>query len=151
MSAWPPPADVLPHRPPMVLVDRIVGHDATHTVCAVDVTGSTPFVTDEGRVPAWIGLEYMAQCVAAHAGLEARARGERVRLGLLIGARTVDFHTGALAIGDRLLITARHTWGDQALGSFTCTIADARSDRRVADAVLSVYSPPHGVPARIVS
>jgi predicted hotdog family 3-hydroxylacyl-ACP dehydratase len=151
MSVWPPPAEVLPHRPPMVLVDRIVGHDATHTVCAVDVRESTPFVTDGGQVPAWIGLEYMAQCVAAHAGLEARARGERIRLGLLIGARTVAFHTDALAIGDSVLITAVRTWGDRALGAFACTIADARSDRRLADAVLSVYSPPDGVPARFVS
>lgn len=143
MSAWPATVDVLPHRPPMVLVDRIVSHDATQTVCALDITSFTPFLCD-GVVPAWVGVEYMAQCVAAHAGLLAHARGETVRPGLLIGARSVDFHVDGFTVGQTIVVHGVHVWGERTLASFECTLTDDRSQRRLARGVLSVYSPPNG-------
>ena len=151
MMTWPAPVDVLPHRPPMVYLDRVVSHDASRTVCRVEITESAPFLDENGLVPSWVGLEYMAQCVAAHAGLVAHACGEPVRLGLLIGARRVSFHTDALTPGHTILVTAVHTWGDHSLGSFACTMSDERSERLLAEGVLNVYSPPDGVPGRLAS
>ena len=95
----PPVADVLPHRGPMVLLSRILEHSEQHTVCAVDIRIDAPFVEPAGTVPAWIGLEYMAQCVAAHAGLRARAHGEPVRTGFLIGSRRIDVRTSGFPVG----------------------------------------------------
>ena len=141
---WPSPVDLLPHRPPMVLLDRILEHEAERTVCAVDVTASTRFLGPDTSVPAWVGVEYMAQCVAAHAGLIAHARREPVRLGLLIGARRIDFHTEGFAIGQTLIVTAVHAWGERELASFTCSLSDGATDRVLAEAVMSVYAPPEG-------
>jgi predicted hotdog family 3-hydroxylacyl-ACP dehydratase len=142
---WPAMADVLPHRAPMVLLDRIVAHDEGRTVCAVDITAATAFLTDAKDVPAWVGLEYMAQCVAAHAGLLARIRGEPVKLGLLIGARRVEFHVGAFEIGRTVIVTGAHVWGDRQLASFACSLSDERSATVLAESVLSVYAPSGGV------
>ena len=149
--SWPSPVDVLPHRPPMVLLDRIVGHETERTVCAVDVTPSTRFLGADACVPAWVGVEYMAQCVAAHAGLVARARGEPVRLGLLIGARRIDFHTDGFAVGQTVIVTAVHAWGERELASFTCSLTDSATDRVLAEAVMSVYAPPEGALAMITA
>ena len=128
----------------MVLITRILAHAPTRTVCAVDITASTLFLDEDKRVPSWVGVEYMAQCVAAHAGLVARSRGEAVRLGLLIGARWIDFHASGYALGQTIVVTATHTWGERDLASFTCSLADETSDRVLADGVMSVYAPPDG-------
>ena len=141
-ETWPSPADVLPHRPPMVLLDRVVSHEPARTVCAVDLTAASLFLDDDASVPAWVGVEYMAQCVAAHAGLVARARGEEVRLGLLIGARRIEFYADRFALGQTLLITAVHAWGEREMASFGCSVSDATSSRLLADGVVSVYAPP---------
>lgn len=145
VTVFPAPADVLPHRAPMVLLDRIVAHDEGRTVCAVDITPSSAFLTAAKDVPAWVGLEYMAQCVAAHAGLVARTRGEPVKLGLLIGARRVELHVDAFAIGRTVIVTGTHVWGDRQLASFACSLSDERSDTLLAESVLSVYAPAGGV------
>jgi predicted hotdog family 3-hydroxylacyl-ACP dehydratase len=129
----------------MVLLSRILAHDAAQTVCAVDITVATPFLAEDKSVPAWVGVEYMAQCVAAHAGLVARARGEAVRLGLLIGARWIDFHAEGFAPGQILIVTAVHTWGERELASFACRVADEGSDRVLVEGVMSVYAPPDGL------
>jgi predicted hotdog family 3-hydroxylacyl-ACP dehydratase len=143
--SWPSPAEVLPHRPPMVLLSRVRAHDPARTVCEVDITPSTLFLGDDKTVPAWVGVEYMAQCVAAHAGLVARGRGEPVRLGLLIGARAIDFHATGFTVGQTIIVTATHTWGERDLASFTCRLADDACEQILADAVMSVYAPPDGV------
>lgn len=140
-APWPAPVDVLPHRPPMVLLTRIVSHDRARTVCAVDITATTPFVGTRGYVDAWVGVEYMAQCVAAHAGLEARARGAEVRLGLLIGARRIDFNVDRFAVGHTVVVTATHVWGEREAASFECLLADGAASRPLARGGLSVYSP----------
>lgn len=142
-SAYPSLLDLLPHRPPMILLTRIITHEAMRTICAVDITESAAFLTGERVVPSWVGIEYMAQCVAAHAGLVGRTRGEEVRLGLLIGARRVDLHTEGFPVGQSVIVTAVHIWGDQDLASFTCALSDASTGLSLADATLSVYSPPN--------
>jgi predicted hotdog family 3-hydroxylacyl-ACP dehydratase len=144
-EAWPSPVDVLPHRPPMVLLDRVVSHEPARTVCAVDLTAASLFVEEGVAVPAWVGVEYMAQCVAAHAGLMARARGEAVRLGWLIGARRIEFYADRFTLGQTLLITAVHTWGEREMAAFGCSVSDATSNRLLADGVVSVYAPSDGM------
>ncbi len=139
------PRAVLPHEPPMVLLSRILSHDARRTVCAVDLTPASPFFTAGRGVPVWVGVEYMAQCVAAHAGLLARARGEAVKIGFLIGARRIDLRARRFEAGQTLVVTANHVWGERELASFSCMLADGRTSNVLADALLSVYSPSDGL------
>ena len=77
--------DVLPQKPPMVLLDAIVAHDADSTTCSVRIDSASFFASTDGSVPSWVALEFMAQCAAAHSGICERDKGNPIRLGFLLG------------------------------------------------------------------
>ena len=132
----PPIAELVPHKPPMLLLDRVLAHDADSITCEVRIAARAPFVED-GRIPAVVGIEYMAQCVAAFAGLSARAEGRPPRIGFLLGCRELRLDTGAFAVGDTLIVEARRTWGDSDLGHFTCWVQ--RDGQTLVSGTLNVY------------
>jgi predicted hotdog family 3-hydroxylacyl-ACP dehydratase len=80
----------------------------------------------------------MAQCVAAHAGLQALARGEPIRIGLLLGSRRIEVHTAAFASGQVLEVEVRRVWGGRDLGSFACRVLDRADQRLLVEGTLSV-------------
>ena len=137
----PPVAEVLPQRGPMVLLSSVLEHSADHTVCAVEVGADTPFLDASGTVPAWIGVEYMAQCVAAHAGLAAWSKAEAPRIGFLIGAKRLDFRTAGFRVGQRLTVESTRTWGEQELAMFACRLIDAASEVVLIEGNLNVFLP----------
>jgi predicted hotdog family 3-hydroxylacyl-ACP dehydratase len=114
----------------MVLLSRVLHHDESQTICSVEIDERAFLCDANGDVGAWVGLEYMAQCIAAHAGLVGRASGEPPRIGLLLGSRRLIFHTRRFHSNETLLITAQQVWGrGGALVSFDCSVQDdATSD-----------------------
>lgn len=140
MSApvFPPVDDVLPQAGRMVLLTRILGHAEERTTCAVEISSASAFLDGHDGVPAWVALEYMAQCIAAHGGLRARAAGDPVTLGFLLGSRSVALHTAAFLVGQVLEVEAAHVWGEQDFFSFACTVRDARTRATLAEATLTV-------------
>jgi predicted hotdog family 3-hydroxylacyl-ACP dehydratase len=125
----------------MILLSRILAHSDTQTACAVDIGPDALFMDRGGRVPAWVGVEYLAQCVAAHAGLCARARGEPVKVGLLIGARRLELHAPGFAVGQTLTAQATHVWGAHESASFQCRLLDAATEVVLVEGHLSVFQP----------
>jgi predicted hotdog family 3-hydroxylacyl-ACP dehydratase len=133
---------LIPHRAAMRLLDRVVevGHD--HVVAEVEVPFDGLFVRD-GQVPAWIGIEYMAQAVAAWAGARARERGGAPRPGLLLGTRRYEVQCDGFPSGSHLRIEARcELIGANGLGLFDCRIVMDGRDAAVAR--ISVIDPPEG-------
>jgi ApeP dehydratase len=63
----PPIADLVPHKGPMCLLDRLIEVEEERLVAEVMVSDSSLF-SRGGTVGAWVGIEYMAQAVAAWAG-----------------------------------------------------------------------------------
>lgn len=137
MTSFPPLEAVMPHRRRMLLVAGIVAHTPDETTCAVEISPTSIVVTADGRVERWAALEFMAQTIAAHAGLGAWQRNEPVKVGFLIGSRRVDFH-GPLRVGQSLVATARHLWGQANLGLFACSLRDRATDAVLAEGQLSV-------------
>src|SRR5450830_981789 len=79
-------AMLVPHAAPMLLLDRVLRVDA-ETLCAeVAIRPDSLFYGERG-IGAWVGIEYMAQAIAAYAGYHAQQRGEPVKIGFLLGAR----------------------------------------------------------------
>jgi 3-oxoacyl-[acyl-carrier-protein] synthase I len=142
IEPFPPVADVLPHQGRMVLLSHVLEHSRTHTACAVEIGPDAPFLEPGGSVPAWIGIEYMAQCVAAHAGLRSRARGEPAKIGFLIGSRRVEFLTDGFRVGQTLVAEATHTWGESESAAFACRLLDRASGALLVEGSLSVFLPP---------
>lgn len=132
----------IPHRGAMRLIDRVLAVDADHAVAEVDVPFDGLFVHD-GEVPAWIGIEYMAQAVSAWAGARATARGGAPRAGLLLGSRRYEVSRSGFPSGALLRIEARcELIGANGLGQFDCRIE--MDGRQVASARIAVFDPPEG-------
>jgi predicted hotdog family 3-hydroxylacyl-ACP dehydratase len=132
-------SEIVPHGRPMLLLDRLVSYSGDLVTCEVQIRPDSPFMS-EGGVPAIVGVEYMAQCVAAYAGLSARAKGEPVRIGFLLGSRSLRIGVDVFAPGDRLIIEARRIWGEEVLGSFACQVR--RGDEILLEGNLTVYQGP---------
>jgi predicted hotdog family 3-hydroxylacyl-ACP dehydratase len=103
----------------------------------VEISTTSAFYDGQG-VPAWVAVEYMAQCVAAHGGLRARAAGDPVTIGFLLGSRAVTLHTPGFRPGQELEVEAAHVWGEQDFFSFACTVRDARTRVTLVEGTLAV-------------
>jgi predicted hotdog family 3-hydroxylacyl-ACP dehydratase len=126
----------------MLLLDQVLSYETDRVTCEVRIGPETPFLED-GLVPAVVSIEYMAQTVATYAGLTAREQGkfgDIGKIGFLLGCRELTLATDGFAVGDRLVVEARRTWGDADLGRFACTVA--RGGQVVAEGVLNVYQGP---------
>lgn len=141
---FPALSELLPHRPPMLLLDRIVAFDDESAACEVEIRESSTFFV-AGCVPAWVALEYCAQTIAAYAGLKAHAGGGQPKIGLLVAARELRLYVAAFHAGDSLLIRVRREFGEERVGRFACEVL--RESLLVASASLSVYLPGGGSPA----
>ncbi len=131
---------LLPHRPPMLLLDEAVAYDATMFSAAVRITPLHQFFSAADRgVPAHVGLELMAQACGGFAGAEALAAGVPVKVGFLLGTRDYQATRAWFADGERLLVTATLAFRDAEMGVFDCRIESAGDT--VATARLNVYQP----------
>ena len=80
---------LVPHAGAMLLLDRVVSADADNLLAEVRIRSDSLFCNGDG-VGVWVGIEYMAQAIAAWAGYIARSRGEPVKLGFLLGTRRYE-------------------------------------------------------------
>jgi predicted hotdog family 3-hydroxylacyl-ACP dehydratase len=133
-----PIAALLPHRPPMILLDRAVAYDDATLIASVAITESSLFLAREG-VPGHVGLEYMAQACGAYAGVQALDAGEPVKIGFLLGTRLCRVLVPWFRKGDNLIVTASIVFRDEQMAAFDCRIAI--DGQRAADAQLKVYQP----------
>jgi predicted hotdog family 3-hydroxylacyl-ACP dehydratase len=131
---------LIPHTGPMVLLDRVVAADEENLCAEVRIRADSLFFDGSG-VGAWVGLEYMAQAIAAYAGFTARLRGEPVKLGFLLGARRYECSRPMFALGSVLHVHVRRVLqSESGLGSFECRIDNDRK-QRLATATLTVFQP----------
>lgn len=129
----------IPHRGAMRLVDRLIEAGEEHAVAEVDVPAQGLFVRD-GGVPAWVGIEYMAQTISAWAGARALRTGGTPRLGFLLGTRRYDAQRASFPCGSTLRIETRcELMAGNGLGQFDCRIL--LEGAAVAAARLSVFEP----------
>lgn len=133
------PADVLPHRPPLLLLDRIADYADDWLEAEVDIRPDSPFGDGHG-VPAWVGIEYMAQAICAWSGIAQRQRGEAPGIGLLLGTRRYDSDCASFGCGSRLTVRTELIWRDSDdLAAFDCAIREG--DNRIARGQLKVFRP----------
>ncbi len=139
-GAFPDVAELIPHARRMLLLSRVVAHDPDWTKCAVEVDRSELFRDADGGVPAWVGLEYLAQCIAVYGALVARAKGNTPRFGFFIGGRRLALRVARFRPGQLLHATVRHLRGDSGLVAFEGRIEDALGGEALVEGRLNVYS-----------
>ena len=134
MDAW------VPHRRGMSLLASVERCDGESVVARVRVPAQALFATPQG-MPAWVGIEYMAQAVAAWSGARARERGGSPRIGYLLGCRRYEAVVPAFEAGAELVVHAQcELTAENGLGMFDCRIE--QDGRVLAKGRLSVFEPP---------
>ena len=134
-------AEVVPHAGEMILLDSIEAFEAERIACTRTIQSGDMFVDADGSLPSWVGVELMAQAIAAWAGCRARAEQRSVKLGFLLGTRHYVCNVDAFPAGSRLRVEAERSFHDeQGMGVFHCRIEGPGIQ---AEARLNVYSPPN--------
>ena len=131
-------AAVIPHSGNMVLLDRIIECD-DNALSAELVVRADGLLGNDPCVPAWAGIEYMAQAIGAYAGIMAKSAGEPIRLGFLLGTRRYSSNVAAFKVGSTLTVRVEKIIQTDSLGAFECRIQGVDVDVR---ANLNVYQPP---------
>lgn len=138
--SYPAIASLVPHAAPMLLLDRLCEATATTARCEVRVGETLAlFLRDDGALPGWVGIELMAQTVAAWSGYQGHLRQEEPQIGLLLGARKYQCHLARLPAGSLLTIDCEQLLQDGALASFQCYLRC--EGELVAEARLSTIQP----------
>lgn len=131
--------ELIPHRGAMCLIQRLIESDEKRIAVALTVPVSGMFACAAG-MPAWVGLEYMAQAIAAWAGLRAQAQGQPPPLGFLLGTRRYVCTLEYFPPGAELRVEAEcEILGENGLGAFACCIL--LHGQTVAEALVSVFQP----------
>ena len=139
MSQWSI-AELIPHAADMILIDDVVSFGDEDIETRLTVRPGGLFNQADGSLPAWLGVELMAQSIAAYAGCQARQAGLPVELGFLLGTRKFACNVEAFPAGVELRIRAlRSLQDDNGMGVFECHLDGPGIH---AEARLNVFRPP---------
>lgn len=130
-------ASLLPHTGAMVLLDKVINYDGESLHAGLTVRNDGLFGND-ANIPAWTGIEYMAQAIGAYAGIKAILAGEPIRLGYLLGTRRYNSNVSTFAAGTALTVRITNIMQDELLGVFDCRIMGEGIE---VTANLNVYQP----------
>lgn len=131
-------ADLVPHSGSMSLLTRVTAYGEQWLEAEVDIHSDSMFVEEKG-VPAWIGVEYLAQAIAAYAGLQQRQQSKTPKLGFLLGTRRYQCNTDWFATGQTLSIRVEcEMQAENGLHVFNCQLT---GEQVLASANLNVYQP----------
>jgi len=132
-------AELVPHGGAMCLLDRVVEADAESLRAELEIRADSLFF-DGTAVGAWVGIEYMAQAVAALGGWHARRQGAAPKVGFLLGSRRYSANQATFALGQRLVVEVRREFlADNGMGQYDCRI---ECDGAVlASATLTIFEP----------
>ncbi len=129
--------DVLPHSGKMILIDRIIEFDSDRLVSEVCVDGKGLF-GNAHTVPSWLGIEYMAQSIAALDGIIRRSAEIPLYPGYLLGTRRYHCNVTEFIVGTALRIEIKRIMENNGLAVFDSEIT---GDNIKINANLNVYQP----------
>jgi predicted hotdog family 3-hydroxylacyl-ACP dehydratase len=131
--------ELVPHRGSMCLLDSIDDYGADWLRAGVVTRRSSLFAQEDG-IPAWLGIEYMAQAAAAFGGIEQVQRGEKPSIGLLIGSRYYRAMLTTIPFDTRLDVLATIAMRDaEDFAAYECSVSTAGA--MLAQCTLKAYRP----------
>tara|TARA_B100000809_G_C15018216_1_gene487476 strand:- start:229 stop:717 length:489 start_codon:yes stop_codon:yes gene_type:complete len=136
-------AELVPHAEPMILLDRVTEWTPETLTAEVTLQANSPFcqtICNQQSVPAYVGIEYMAQAIAAHGGICERQKNAAVQIGLLVGSRRYSCAVDTFPLAKMLCVHIRASIRSEAgLCVFDCTIK--QGEQLLASASLNVFQP----------
>ena len=140
--------ELIPHRPPMLLINQVVSLDASSSSSLVTIDDAAPFYEHGKGVPAWIGLEYMGQTAALIAGYQRQQGLVGPHLGFLLGTRAFKTQCDYFKFGVLTVKCTEKALVGDGLATFDCSIEDSdpQNTSPLAVASLSVFRRPLAQP-----
>jgi predicted hotdog family 3-hydroxylacyl-ACP dehydratase len=140
-----PAADLVPHRPPVRLIEHLLEVHAAAGRASATVRADSLHVNADGTLDPTAHLELMGQTFAAVKSWRDRQQGRPPRVGFLAGATGMDC-LGTARIGDQLTIAIKQTG---TFGAFAMLEGQVhRHGRRIAGGQLKLWlHPSHHVPS----
>ena len=106
---------LLPHRPPMLMVDRLLAFDGSEGTVESILKPGNPFLDNDGFLYPPAMVELVAQSFAAVKGFADRRAGKAAGMGFLVGVKRFAFFHQA-GLGERLLIRINQTGETEEFG-----------------------------------
>jgi len=135
-------AQLLPHRPPMLLLDEILSVTASSSRASVRISENSPFYLIGQGVPSWTAIEILGQTAALIAGHQRNTGVLEEGTGFLLGCRTFTATEPYLPAGTIVYAQCEQTaLVEGGLATFACTLSDD-NNRDLVAATLSVFRQP---------
>lgn len=129
--------DLLPHRAPMLFIDAV---DAERNL-AFFTPKSTQLLALEPGLPAWVGVEIMAQAIAALTQLAQRQAGssDRLRSGMLLQVKGFSCEQPYFEFDQPLCIGVEQLASQASMHIYHCQLALAAAPNEcLAEARLTI-------------
>ena len=135
-----PVSELLPHTGSMVMLSSILDCNETSIHAELDPTAIAYFKTADDRIPAWAGIEFMAQAIAALSGIERRKIGKTPKLGFILGTRHYRCYQPYFEPQQTIFVSATQQFrSEENLVQFRCQLT--QGNRVVAEADLKAIQP----------
>jgi len=133
----------LPHATPMVLLEQVVAVTEETAHCQVRVSRDgvlAPFLNANGQLPAWFGIEIIAQTIGVWSGWHGRQLSDNPpKPGMLLGGRGYRCHQPLFPAGALLNINVTLLMHDEKIASFEGEIT--LNGEILASGRLNTYQP----------
>ena len=129
---------IMKHKRTMLLLDRVVSHTDNFILAEVTISPASTFFHD-GHVPAWVGLEYAAQAVAAFSGIRAMENNGESKVGFLLSCRRYICSRSAFKYGDVITIHAQEEFNDGNMGGYTCSLGTLSRETHISSMIAFLF------------
>ncbi len=143
MTEYKEPEGYLPHRRPMVVLDKVVSVDSDSAVCesyvnADGVLGS--FIAEDGSLPAVFSLELISQTLGVWSGYSAQLNHlSKAPMGMIMSVRNLNCIKPVFQKDSVLTTKIRVLMNDGVIGS--CEGSVYEGDELVCTGVVNAYQP----------
>ena len=138
------PAELLPHKEPMIFISDVRSADIkTGVLTAHSKIRQTDvlYQSDIGGVPAYATLEYMAQAIGCFVGLYDMEQGKKPGVGFVLGTRKLKIQKPILLLDEDFLIDVSVVFCDENMASFDCVMYNEKTKEEIATALINAYRP----------
>lgn len=130
----------IPHREKMVLLDSLVDESQENFTATLKTSDESLLVTNQG-IPAFCGIEYMAQSIAAYNNIYAMSgvKSETPKIGFIIAIRKFESTIDYFPLDRDLFIKIEPILVVANSGSFNCTIS--MDNETICSGKITAYEP----------
>lgn len=130
---------ILPHKPPMILLDRVIKVDLSQKLVEAEFTIDNKkmfFDKSINGVSSVCGIEFMAQTIGCYAFYANNSQTPKI--GFLLGTRLYNNAIDCFQNGETYKVKAVETYCDNEIFAFNCFIYDKLGEE-IASAIINVY------------